>query len=183
MPLPRPPRRPGPQRNQRAPSQAAGRDNTPQIIDPAVGTNTGDRPPKKRANIVTLNMNGASTPTQNLDMKGKWATISYTMRVKRTAILTLQEMHLDAECLQEIQECFDRKLTIYNSQGPENPTSSARVAFVLNNALITLSDLKLHMLEPGQALGITLKWVETRKLSIINIYMPNNKGHQAECWP
>ena len=91
MPIPCPPRCPGPQRNQHAPSQAAGRDNTPQIIDPAVGNNTGDRPPKKRANIhiATLNMNGASTLTQNLDMKGKWATINYTKRVKRIAILAL----------------------------------------------------------------------------------------------
>ena len=48
---------------------------------------------------MMLNMNGASTLTQNLDMKGKWATISYTMRVKRIAILTLQETHLDEECL------------------------------------------------------------------------------------
>ena len=54
---------------------------------------------------------------------------------------------------------------------------------MLNNMLITLLDLKLHTLEPGRALGITLKWVETRKLSIINIYVPNNKGHQAEFWP
>ena len=101
MPIPCPPRCPGPQRNQHTPSQAAGRDNTPQIIDPTVGNNTGDRPPKKRANIciVTLNMNGASTLTQNLDMKGKWATISYTMRVKRIAILALQETHLDKEHL------------------------------------------------------------------------------------
>ena len=54
---------------------------------------------------------------------------------------------------------------------------------MLNNALIAPLDLKLHMLEPGQALGITLKWAETGKLSIINIYMPNNKGHQVEIWP
>ena len=122
-------------------------------------------------------MNGASAPTQHLTMIGKWATISRTMRTKKIAILALQEMHLDEERLMEVRGCYESSLTIYNSQEPENPTRSAGVALVLNKALISPTDLKIHTLVQGRAIGMTIKWAETCALSIVNIYAPNDKGH------
>ena len=130
-----------------------------------------------------LNMNGASALTQHLTMIGKWATISQKMRTKKITILALQEMHLDKEWLMEVRGCYKSSLTIYNSQNPENPMGSAGVAFVLNKALIAPTDLKIHTLVQGRAIGMTIKWVETCDLSIVNVYAPNDKGHQAVFWP
>ena len=105
------------------------------------------------------------------------------MRTKRIAVLALQETHLDKEWLTEIKGCYKSSLTIYNSQDPENPMGSAGVVFVLNKALIAPSDLKIHTLVQGRAIGLTIKWAETCDLSIVNVYAPNDKGHQAKFQP
>ena len=52
---------------------------------------------KKRANIniATLNLNGASASTANLNAVDKWARINSTLRNNKIAVLALQETHLD----------------------------------------------------------------------------------------
>ena len=54
------------------------------------------------------------------------------MKENKLAILALQETHLDNDLLQSVNECFGKHLTIVNSNLPENPRSSAGVAFVIN---------------------------------------------------
>jgi len=64
------------------------------------GPNNGEAKPrqpnnntiyKKRANIniATLNMNGTTTPSQNMDITEKWSMINHTIRKHKITILAL----------------------------------------------------------------------------------------------
>ena len=66
---------------------------------PGRDNNNNTKTYKKRANIniATLNMNGATAPTSNMDLKEKWSMINNTIRTNKIAILALQETHLDEE--------------------------------------------------------------------------------------
>lgn len=79
----------------------------------------------------------------------KWSAIYQTMKENKLAILALQETHLDNDLLQSVNECFRKHLTIVNSNLPENPRSSARVAFVINRSLVAPKELSTTELIEG----------------------------------
>ena len=78
---------------------------------------------KKRANIniATLNLNGASAPTVNLNVVDKWARINSTLRNNKIAILALQETHLDEEMAETIQRCFGKSFDLMYTSDPVSP--------------------------------------------------------------
>lgn len=139
---------------------------------------------KKKANIniATLNVNGASAPTANLNLTDKWARINSTIRENKIAILALQETHLDEENVETIKTCFGKSFTLLHSSDPQTPRTKAGVAIAINKALIPVNDTHLHILVPGRAMMIQLKWPENNPLSIINIYAPVKKHEQPEFW-
>ena len=139
---------------------------------------------KKRANvnIATLNINGASAPTANLNFVDKWSRINSTIKQNRIAILALQETHLDEERVQTIERCFGKSFQLFHSNDPTNPRTKAGVAIIINNALITAKDVQLHVLVPGRAIMIRLKWPGANNLSIINVYVPVKKSEQPDFW-
>ena len=139
---------------------------------------------KKKANIniATLNINGASAPTANLNIIDKWTRINSTLRQNKIAILALQETHLDEQSVEAIERCFGKSFELQYSSDPENPRSKAGVAFVINRALIPTKDIKLHVLVPGHAIMLQLQWPDANHLSIINIYAPVRKSEQPEFW-
>jgi hypothetical protein len=79
-------------------------------------------------------------------------------------------------------DCFGKNLEIMNSPLPTNPRASARVAFIINKALICPKELTLTEIIPGRAIMIRLKWLETCETSIINIYVPHNHKAQPDFW-
>lgn len=79
----------------------------------------------------------------------KWSAIYQTMKENKLAILALQETHLDNDLLQSVNECFGKRLTIVNSNLPENPRSSAGVAFVINRSLVAPKELSTTELIEG----------------------------------
>ena len=89
----------------------------PAAQDPPPGTHGITQTYKLKANmcIATLNINGATTPTYNLNLRGKWAYINNVMRTERIVILALQETHLDDNLLEDINRNYDKRLEIYNS--------------------------------------------------------------------
>ena len=145
---------------------------------------TRDCPARKRANIsiATLNINGASAPTANLNIIDKWTRINSTLRKNKIGILALQETHLNNESIESIERCFGKSFSLHHSSDPENPRTKAGVAIAINKALIPQTDIKLHVLVPGRAIMIQLKWPDDNRLSILNIYAPVKKNEQPEFW-
>lgn len=132
--------------------------------------------------IASLNVNGFAAPTSNLTGIEKWSTIYQSMKENKIAILAIQESHLDDSQLQSIHECFGSRLTVINSSLPENPRSSAGVAFVINRALVEAKNLAITELIEGRALALKLNWYNTEEILLINVYAPNNKTEHNTFW-
>ena len=103
-------------------------------------------------------MNDYAAPTRNMTGIEKWSMLYQTMKESKIAILALQETHLDDNMLISIHECFGKRLSVINSKLPENPRTSAGVAFVINRGLIAPKDLDVAELIEGRALAIKFKW-------------------------
>ena len=127
-------------------------------------------------------MNGATAPSERMSCIDKWAMINHTIYNKKIAILALQETHLDQQLLEQVNNCFSKKLEIINSKLPDNPHASARVAFVVNKALICPKNLTVTEIVPGRALMLKIKWLESCKTSIVNVYVPHNRNEQTNFW-
>jgi exonuclease III len=139
---------------------------------------------KKRANIniATLNVNGATAPSSNMNLIEKWAMINQTIKKHKIAILALQETHLDEERASDVQRCFQKSFDLYYSSDPENPRATAGVAFLINKALISPEHISVRAIVPGRAAILSIAWSSIKKLTILNIYAPVNRRHQPEFW-
>jgi exonuclease III len=112
----------------------------------------------------------------------KWASVNRTIQNERIAILALQETHLDQPLLDQIQTCFGKNLIIINSPLPENLRASAGVAFIINKALIKPKEYSVKVLDPGRAVVLNIKWLESCSTSIVNIYAPHDRTKQMDFW-
>jgi ribonuclease HI len=139
---------------------------------------------KKKANITiaTININGATAPTSNMNLIDKWSMINRTIRTNKIAILALQETHLDEERAGDIHRCFHKSFDLHYSPDPDNPRTSAGVAFIVNKALIAPHQITVRALIPGRATVLTLTRPDNNKTSIINIYAPVERPKQPEFW-
>lgn len=139
---------------------------------------------KKKANIniATLNINGATAPSSDMNLIGKWSTINQTIRVNKIAILALQETHLDEERASDIQRCFQKRFELHYSCDPDNPRITAGVAFIINKALIAPEHTKVVTLIPGRAAILTITWSGGEKVSLLNIYAPVDRQSQPTFW-
>ena len=133
-------------------------------------------------NIASLNINGFAAPTKNITSIKKWSSVFQTMKTNKTAILALQETHLDNEHTQSINECFEKRITVINTQHPTNPRGSAGTAFVINRALIVPKNMTTIELIQGRAIAIRFNWHENKELLLINVYAPNGKQEQLKFW-
>ncbi|KAF8256345.1 Endonuclease/exonuclease/phosphatase [Lactarius quietus] len=104
------------------------------------------------------------------------------MKENRLAILALQETHLDEPLIHSINKCFGKRITVIYSQLPANPCLSARVAFVINKALIVARDMEKVELIEGRAMAIKFKWHENNDIILINVYPPNEKEDHHNFW-
>ena len=155
---------------------------------PSPGDNVNiDHAPKNQVlraniNIASLNVNGFTAPASNMNGIEKWSAIYQTMKENKTAILALQETHLDDNRLLSIKECFGKRLSVINSELPGNPRASAGVALVINRSLIAPKDLEVHELIKGRALAIRFKWHENEDILLLNVYAPNDKRAHTDFW-
>ena len=69
-----------------------------------------------------------------------------------------------------------------HSSDPERPRSKARVAILINKALIPANTTKLYTLVPGWAIMIKLTRPDNKNLSIVNIYALVQKESQPNFW-
>lgn len=142
------------------------------------------KPKSQKANITigTLNVNSYAAPSSNMMGIEKWSAINRTINNNNIAILTLQETHLDPALLHDVTACFGRKLEILNSPHPVNPRAMAGVAFIINKALINPREYKLHVLKPGWAAALKIKWLEDEEILLLNVYAPNFQEESVSFW-
>ena len=110
-----------------------------------------------------------------MNLTEKWSTINYTIKTNKIAILALQEMHLDEKLASEINRCFHQSFNLQYLYNPNNERGSARVAFVINKALISLKHIKVEALIPGHIIILTIAWLGTQNITIMNIYTLVNR--------
>jgi exonuclease III len=78
--------------------------------------------------------------------------------------------------------CFEKRLTLINSQLPSNPRASAGVALIINKSLIDVEDLETTELIKGRALAIRFKWHGNNEITILNVYTPNDRNDHTDFW-
>jgi exonuclease III len=137
---------------------------------------------KANINIASLNINGYTAPANNMSGIDKWSSVYQTMKKNKTAIIALQETHLDDTTLHAVNQCFGKRLTVINSKLPTNLRTSAGVAFVINRTLVAPQELETVELIPGRALAIKFKWHKDKEIVIINVYAPNNRNEHQDFW-
>ena len=117
-------------------------------------------------------MHGSSALSNNMNYLDKWTRINYTIRKNKIAILALQETHLDDKMAESIKRCFRKNFDLLHSSDTDNPCSKAGVVFVLNKVLIPNRQLKMHILAPGRAIMLKIRWPDNKEIKIINVYAP-----------
>ena len=155
---------------------------TPRDPNPDTPTNRTKTPTRATINIASLNINGYTAQSCRMTGIEKWSAINRTMSDHKIAIMALQETHLDQALLQDVENCFGRRLTIVISQSPTSPRATAGVAFVINKALISPRELHVHELISGRAMAIKIKWRENEEAVPINVYAPNDRSEHKNFW-
>ncbi|EIW64005.1 DNase I-like protein, partial [Trametes versicolor FP-101664 SS1] len=136
---------------------------------------------KAKLLIASLNMRGYGSESREHG-SSKWMLLNQLVRVNRIAVLALQEAHMNEERLRTLNKIFGAFLEIVCSPDPENETGARGVAFVVNKRLIDTTGLTSTTVIPGRAMLLDLKWSETRRLRVLNVYGPNDASENAAFW-
>ena len=137
---------------------------------------------KANINIATLNVNGLTAPSSNMNSQQKWSTINSTLNRHKLAIVALQETHLDQHTVDRLHQGFGGKMDILFSADPHSPRSTAGVAFVINKKRIAPKQCVIHELIPGRAIFLKIKWHESETTSLVNIYTPTHRPSHPSFW-
>ncbi|KAL1751054.1 Endonuclease/exonuclease/phosphatase, partial [Schizophyllum commune] len=132
---------------------------------------------KASAKVASLNMNGFGSLVRD-HPSNKWGMMCRMMNDKKIAILMLQETHMTTEARINVEKMYARNLKIINSAYPDNPTQSGGVAFVLNKRYVDTERVKVHVIEPGRALLIEMRWHGNETRRFLNIYAPSDRPSQ-----
>lgn len=102
------------------------------------------------------------------------------MKEKNLAVLAIQEAYLDANEVAQINTLFGKRLVIENTQG-NNPNAKG-VAIILNKEKINTDSIITKEIIPRRAMSITFNWDKNEKLTIMNVYAPNNVRENRDFW-
>ncbi|KAI0345612.1 DNase I-like protein, partial [Trametopsis cervina] len=131
--------------------------------------------------LASLNMKGHGPSTAG-PASDKWLKINQIVREMRTAVLALQETHLDDNHVETLHELFGKRIHVFHSPLPNRANTAAGVAFVLNKERVDVSQAEVLELIPGRALLLTLRWHQTVSIRILNVYAPNSATENAHFW-
>ena len=137
---------------------------------------------KANINIATLNVNGLTALSSNMNSQQKWSTINSTLNHHKLAIVALQETHLDQHTVDRLHQGFGSKMDILFSVDPHSPHSTAGVAFVINKKRIAPKQCVIHELIPGRALFLKIKWHKSETTSLVNVYAPTHRPSHPSFW-
>ncbi len=159
----------------------------PSLLDPS-STNppfTSSIRTRGALKIATLNMNGAHARAQaqaSSTPQNKWLLLNQLMRDLRIGVLALQETHYTTAQSDDLNALFEGLMTVYVSPDPERPTNARGVAFALNHRVIKEDTINFHERVPGRALELELTRRRGTKLTILNVYAPNDPRENAAFW-
>jgi len=139
---------------------------------------------KAAIKIASLNMrgNGSSNPNHP---NYKWNHVNQIMRDEEVGIMILQETHMNDYRHNEVQKLFSKKIKIFFSANPINPTRRGGVAIVLNRRYVPTEGagtVRTTEIAPGRALLMKLKLSKNRTLAVLTIYAPNSEGENRDFW-
>ena len=154
------------------PTRSNRHDVTPDTDQPTQRRNSA----RTRIKIASLNIKGRTSGDIN-----KWLHIPQLIRENGIGILAVQETHLTDELASQFDNLFGNVLKLYFS--PDPLTRNAKgVAVIINKRLIPTDNVKLHILIPGRAMGISLPWQNDESINVLAIYAPNSPRETRDFW-
>ncbi len=126
---------------------------------------------KSTIRVASLNMNGFGTLYRD-DPQNKWGGIYRMMNEERIGLLLLQETHLTVERRQTIEKMFSKKIKVFHSSHPDQPTQRDGVAIVVNKRLVPVQGAEATVIVPGRAIQLSVKWNGGDDLRVLCIYAP-----------
>ena len=158
----------------RIPPEPSDNTNQRDTTTPQLGVKTT----RATMKIATLNIRGGgSTATRD-----KWQHVNQIMRENNIAILAIQETHLNETSVNELNNQFNQRLRIINSQDPVNPSAGRGVAIILNKRLTSWKQVIITHVIPGRALLVSLPWKGESTINVLAIYAPNSTLENAAFW-
>ncbi|KAF5375493.1 hypothetical protein D9615_009178 [Tricholomella constricta] len=138
---------------------------------------------KAAIRVASLNIRGSRTMGDGRT-GSKWLHVNQLMRDKRIGILAVQETHLTEERRDDLEKLFSKRMKIFISKDPENPTGRAGIAVVLNREITNVTGAKITEIIPGRAILTQTNWHKAEQIAVLTIYAPNlsRANENAEFW-
>ncbi|EPS98429.1 hypothetical protein FOMPIDRAFT_1126458, partial [Fomitopsis schrenkii] len=111
----------------------------------------------------------------------KWNVVNQVMRENKIGILALQETHMDEETVERVHQLYGRRIHVAHSQ-TRGTVNAGGVAFALNRELVNMEGMISTTVIEGRALHLSMNWHGGRKLTLLNVYAPNNASENANFW-
>ena len=99
---------------------------------------------KQMLKIASLNMNGNGSCNSD-----KWGAINNMMKVRKIAVLAIQESHPTEEMQQTLQRRFRNMLHVLHSADPDEPGAWNGISIALNKSLVKTADIQTQVLVEG----------------------------------
>src|SRR5882724_6356105 len=122
---------------------------------------------KKGITLASWNIRGKNDSSHN----SKWPRIARIMRIKRIAILAIQESRTTEEDTAQIEAVVPKIKIITNGQY----SSKMGVAFAINKDLVDENNLQHEIMIPNRASKLRVRWGDNQELTLINTYAPNDE--------
>ncbi|KAJ7018169.1 hypothetical protein C8F04DRAFT_1329314 [Mycena alexandri] len=113
--------------------------------------------------------------------KHKWHGINRLMFEEKIGALVVGETHLSAAQADEIQTVLGKRLDIYNSPNPDNP-STRGITLVLNREITNTKGVKIWYLKPGRAILAVLPWHGQLTHTVLGVYAPAESMEENEAF-
>jgi hypothetical protein len=161
-------------------------DREPERALPTPGglDNNANTPPSRKANraaikVASINMRGYGGQNA-LSPQNKWQHVNQVMREEKIAVLLVQETHMNEERQSQVDSVFSKRMKIYSSANPENPTGKGGVAVVINKGLLDTRGSNATVIVPGRAMSVQVKWHKEEVLTVLVVYAPNESGENRD---
>ncbi|KAM5543384.1 hypothetical protein V8D89_002969, partial [Ganoderma adspersum] len=134
---------------------------------------------KTTIRIASLNINGFGNLIRD-DPDNKWGKVYSMMAEDHIGILLVQEAHLTEDRVEALHNMYARKLKIFHSSHPEQPTQKGGVAVVLNTRFVTPVGAEAKVVVEGRALQVGIRCQGGDTIQVLCVYAPTgSNGVQA----
>src|SRR5882672_6823947 len=116
--------------------------------------------------LASWNIRGKNDGTHN----SKWPKIARIMRMKRIAVMAVQEVRMTQEDVSQIEGAMPKIKIITNGQY----SNKLGVAFAINTDLINTEKMEHKTVIPSRASMLKIIWADGQTLALLNLYAPNN---------